>query len=52
MLSDETLGPKLQHFANDRRRDIKAPLRDYAFILVFAMIAIAVAAWTIFSGKI
>lgn len=52
MLSDETLGPKLQRFAKDHKRAIKAPFRDYAFIVVLALTGIAVVAWNVISAML
>jgi hypothetical protein len=44
MISDETVGPKLDRFSKDQRTKIRTPLRQYAVLVAFAVLGIAVVA--------
>lgn len=50
MLSDEKLAPRLDRFSADHRSRIRAPLRQYAALLGYAAVGIAVVAWAAFAS--
>ena len=47
MLSDEKLAPRLDRFAGDHRSKIRTPFRQYAALVVYAVVAVATVAWAI-----
>ena len=47
MLSDETLAPRLDRFSGDHRSRIRAPFRQYAALVGYAVVGLAVAAWAV-----
>lgn len=50
MISDEKLGPKLDHFFKDHRHKIRTPLKQYAALVVTGVVGIAVIAWAVAFG--
>jgi hypothetical protein len=51
MISDETLGPKLDRFFADHRSKIRTPFRQYATLVGTAVAGIAAALWAIVSNS-
>lgn len=47
MLSDEKLTPNLDRFSADHRSRIRPPFRDYAALVGYAVVVIAVLAWAV-----
>jgi hypothetical protein len=47
MLSDEKLAPSLDRFSTDNRSSIRRPFHEYAALLGYAAVGIAVAGWAI-----
>ena len=47
MLSEESLAPKLDRFSADYRSKIRTPFRQYAALVGYAVLGIAVVAWAI-----
>lgn len=45
MLSDEALAPCLDRFSADHRSRIRPPFRQYAALLVYAAVGLAVLVW-------
>ena len=45
MLSDEDLAPRLDRFSADHRSKIRAPFRQYAALVGYAVLAIVAVAW-------
>jgi hypothetical protein len=45
MLSDEKLAPKLDRFSADHRSRIRTPFRQYAALVAYAVVGIAVVIW-------
>jgi hypothetical protein len=45
MLSDEKLAPDLDRFSVDNRSRIRTPSRQYAALLLYAVLAIAALSW-------
>lgn len=50
MISDQKLGPKLDHFFKDHRRHVRTPFRQYAALVAIALFGIAVTAWAVAFG--
>jgi hypothetical protein len=51
ILSDETLAPGLDRFSAENRSKIRAPFRQYAALVGYAVIGLAVVAWAVsFAG--
>lgn len=51
MLSDENLAPKLDGFSREHRSKIRTPFHQYAALLGYALIGIAVFAWAIAAAQ-
>lgn len=51
MLSDENLAPKLDRFSKDHRSRVRTPFHQYAALLGYAVIGIAVFAWAVAAGQ-
>ena len=47
MLSDEKLAPRLDRFSADHRSKIRTPFRQYAALVAYAIVGLAVVAWAI-----
>ncbi|HKX92822.1 MAG TPA: hypothetical protein VJM15_10420 [Sphingomicrobium sp.] len=47
MLSDEKLAPNLDRFSSNHRSDLRPPFRDYAGLMLYVGITIAVLVWAI-----
>ncbi|HEY7006555.1 MAG TPA: hypothetical protein VH392_08740 [Sphingomicrobium sp.] len=47
MLSDEELAPRLDRFSVDHRSRIRKPFRQYAALVAYAAIGLAVVTWAI-----
>ena len=47
MLSDETLAPRLDRFSGDHRSRIRTPFRQYAALVGYAVVGLAVAVWAV-----
>ena len=45
MLSDERLAPSLDRFSTDHRSRIRAPFRQYAALVAYAFVGVAVITW-------
>ena len=45
MLSDERLAPQLDRFSADNRSKIRTPFRQYAALVAYAVVGVAVVAW-------
>jgi hypothetical protein len=45
MISDEQLGPRLDSFSSDHRSKIRTPLRQYAALVGYAVLAVGAVAW-------
>jgi hypothetical protein len=45
MISDDALGPKLDRFIQDHRRQLRSPFSHYALFVAYGLIAIAIVAW-------
>jgi hypothetical protein len=45
MLSDERVAPSLDRFSADHRSKIRTPVRQYAALLVYAVVGLGVLAW-------
>jgi hypothetical protein len=45
MISDEKLGPRLDRFSSDHRSKIRTPLRQYAALAGYAVLAVGAVAW-------
>lgn len=45
MMSDQSLAPKLDGFVNDHRRRLRAPVKEYAMLLIIGLAGIAVVLW-------
>ena len=50
LISDEVLGPKLDHFFKDHRQKIRTPFRQYAMLVVTAVVGIAITVWAVVFG--
>lgn len=46
MISDEELGRKMDQFYADHRAKLKTPFRQYAILVVIAVVGAAVALWS------
>ena len=47
LLSDEELSPKLDCFSTDHRSRIRTPFRQYAALLAYAGVGLAVVVWAV-----
>lgn len=47
LLSDEELTPKLDRFSADHRSRIRTPFRQYAALLAYAVVGLAVVVWAV-----
>jgi len=47
MLSDERLAPSLDRFSADHRSRIRTPFRQYAALVGYAAVGLAVVAWAV-----
>lgn len=45
MLSEDELAPKLDQFSADNRSKIRTPFRQYAALVGYAVVGIAIVAW-------
>ena len=45
MLSDEKLAPRLDRFSSDHRSRIRTPFRQYAALVAYAFVGVAVITW-------
>jgi hypothetical protein len=45
MLSDDKLAPQLDRFSGDHRSKVRTPFRQYAALVGYAVVGIAVVAW-------
>jgi len=50
MISDDAVGPKLDRFVKDHRRKVRSPFSHYAFLVAYAVIAVAAVAWSFFKA--
>lgn len=47
MLSDDALAPKLDRFAKKHRTDVRPPFRQYAGLLMYAVLTIGAVIWAV-----
>jgi hypothetical protein len=47
IVSDDRLGPKLDNFYADHRSKLRLPLRQYAGLVAYAMLAVIAVAWAV-----
>lgn len=47
MLSDEEIGPKLHRFSKEHRRATRKPFRQYAALIVYALLAVVAVGWSV-----
>lgn len=47
LLSDERLAPRLDRFSNEHRSKIRTPFRQYAGLLMYAVVTLAVVVWAV-----
>lgn len=47
IISDERLGPKLDDFHADHRSQLRLPLRQYAGLVAYAVLAVIAVAWAV-----
>ena len=50
LLSDEELTPQLDRFSADHRSKIRTPFRQYAALVAYAVVGLAVVAWAVASA--
>jgi hypothetical protein len=48
MLSDEKLAPRLDLFSGDHRTRIRTPFRQYAALVAYGLVGVAVVLWAAF----
>lgn len=51
MISDDDLSPRLDRFFSEHRSKIRTPFRQYAVLVVLAVVGIATIVWAVLAGS-